>query len=101
MSLAVLFPERIQDFSCVVLLAGLGTSRRHGGGWVLLGGVGAVLGAFIVLFVPAVSRAMLRFLAARHGRMGHVTRGCLTPARFLVGLVMGILAGALSFMPGG
>jgi uncharacterized protein (TIRG00374 family) len=104
MSLAVFFAERIQDFLCIVLLAGLGTSRLHGGGWVMLGGVAAVLGAFVVLFVPQVSRAMLRFLAARHGRMGHLaeriaeilrlTRGCLTPTRFLVGLVMGILAWA-------
>jgi uncharacterized protein (TIRG00374 family) len=100
MSLAVFFAERIQDFLCIVLLAGLGTSRLPGGGWVMLGGVAAVLGAFIVLFVPTVSRALLRFLAARHGRMGHLaeriaeilrlTRGCLTPARFLVGVAMGV-----------
>ncbi len=102
MSLAVFFAERIQDFLCIVLLAGLGTSRLHGGGWVMLGGIAAVLSAFIVLFVPTVSRAMLRFLAARHGRMGHLaeriaeilrlTRGCLTPVRFLAGLAIGLVA---------
>jgi uncharacterized protein (TIRG00374 family) len=100
MSLAVFFAERIQDFLCILLLAGLGISRLHGGGWVMLGGVAAVLSAFIVLFVPTVSRAVLRFLAARHGKMAHVaeriteilrlTRSCLTPARFLVGLAMGV-----------
>ena len=100
LSLAVFFAERIQDFLCIVLLAGLGTSRLRGGGWVMGGGVAAVLAAFIVLFVPTVARALLRFLAARHGRMEHVaeriaevlrlTRGCLTPARFLVGLAMGV-----------
>jgi uncharacterized protein (TIRG00374 family) len=100
MSLAVFFAERIQDFLCILLLAGLGISRLHGGGWVMLGGVAAVLSAFIVLFVPTVSRAVLRLLAARHGKMAHVaeriteilrlTRSCLTPARFLVGLAMGV-----------
>lgn len=101
-SLAAFFAERIQDFLCILLLAGLGISRFHGGGWVMLGGVAAVLGALILLFVPNVSRAMLRFLAARHGRMGHVaermaeilrlTGSCLTPVRFLLGLVIGVCA---------
>lgn len=101
-SVASFFAERLQDFLGIVLLASLAVARFHGGAWVLLGGVALVLAALITLFVPAISRATLRFLSTRHGKLQPVarrmteilllTRGCFTPGRFVVGLVIGIFA---------
>jgi uncharacterized protein (TIRG00374 family) len=102
MSIAAFFAERIQDFLGIVLLASLGIASFRGGVWVLLGGVALVLSAMIILYVPTITRTLLRVLTARHGRMQQVarriteilalTRDCFAPARFVIGLVVGICA---------
>jgi uncharacterized protein (TIRG00374 family) len=98
-SIAAFFAERIQDFLGIVLLAGLGMASFRGGVWALLGGIALILSAMIILYVPAVTRMFLRVLTRR---MQHVarriteilvlTRGCFTPARFVIGLVIGVCA---------
>ena len=100
MSIAAFFAERIQDFLGIVLLASLAVTSFRGAVWVLVGGVALVLGALIILYVPAISRSVLRYLTARPGRLRQIarqiteilllTRGCFTPCRFLVGLLIGI-----------
>jgi uncharacterized protein (TIRG00374 family) len=102
MSIAAFFAERIQDFLGIVLLASFGIASFRGGVWVLLGGVALVLSAMIILYVPTITRTLLRVLTARHGRMQPVarriteilvlTRGCFAPTRFVIGLVIGICA---------
>ncbi len=144
-SLAAFFAERIQDFLAVLLLASAGASLYRGGTWMLALSAAIVVAAMVVLFIPAVTRRPLAILSRRPGalgrlvgRMGEIlrlTRGCMTPGRFVLGLSLGLcawgaeagafwvllqamqspqslvtavsvyafamLAGAVSFMPGG
>jgi glycosyltransferase 2 family protein len=144
-SLAAFFAERIQDFLVILILSSLGASLYPGGKWLLLGSFALVLIALLVLSVPAITQSVLRSIAVHRQSMQAfgrriadillLTRDCLTPARFVLGLAGGVcawsaealgfyilmpalghplpllpaisiyafsmLAGALSFMPGG
>jgi uncharacterized protein (TIRG00374 family) len=144
-SLAAFFAERIQDFFAILLLACAGASIYRGGIWMLAFCCGLVLVAMLVICIPAASRRPLARLGQRTGATGALarrmaeilalTRACLTPGRFILGLSLGVcawgaeawafawllhamhhplglltattvyafslLAGAVSFMPGG
>jgi uncharacterized membrane protein YbhN (UPF0104 family) len=144
-SLAAFFAERIQDFLAILLLASAGASLYRGGFWMLGLSFAIVVAAMLVLFIPAATRWPLAMLGQRAGAIGllaaritevlRLTRGCMTPGRFAVGMSVGLcawgceacafflllqamhaplslvtavsiyafamLAGAVSFMPGG
>jgi uncharacterized protein (TIRG00374 family) len=103
-SIASFLAERIQDVLAIVLLASLAVTPLKGGAWVLLGGVALVVVALMVVHVPRIPRAMLRFMTNRHGKMQalaahtmetlRLTRGCFTPARFASGFTIGLCAWA-------
>ena len=142
-SLAAFFAERIQDFLCILLLAGLAVSWFGGAKWAVLTSLGLIALAALALQIPKIPA--LRALVGGQGRVASLgrrlaeilmlARACLAPRRSLVGFLLGaaawsaeafgfswvlrslghpldlpvslsvyalsMLAGALSFMPGG
>jgi uncharacterized membrane protein YbhN (UPF0104 family) len=144
-SLAAFLAERLQDFLAILLLSSLGASLYGGVGWLLLMSLGLLVLAVGVLYVPSITGWALGLAGGRSGRLGALarrlseililTKACLTPGRFVLGLLIGLcawsaeafgfymlmqamghplhllsavsiyassmLAGAVSFMPGG
>jgi uncharacterized protein (TIRG00374 family) len=144
-SLAAFLAERLQDFLAILLLSSLGVSLYGGVDWLLSMSLGLVALAAGILYVPLITRWALALAGGRRKRLGALvsrlseilalTKTCLTPRRFALGLLIGLcawsaeafgffllmqalgnplrllsaisiyalsmLAGALSFMPGG
>jgi uncharacterized membrane protein YbhN (UPF0104 family) len=144
-SLAAFLAERLQDFLAILLLSSVGASLFGGTKWLMLMSLGLVLLAVMVLYVPSIAEWAFGLVGGRRGRLTALvgrlsetlilTRVCLTPGRFILGLLIGLcawsaeavgfylllqalgnplhlsaaisiysfsmLAGAVSFMPGG
>jgi uncharacterized protein (TIRG00374 family) len=99
-SLAAFLAERLQDFLAILLLSSLGASLYGGAKWLLLMSLGLVALAFVILYVPAITRWALELISSRRGRIAMLirrlaeililTRACLTPGRFVLGLLIGL-----------
>jgi uncharacterized protein (TIRG00374 family) len=101
-SIAAFFSERLQDFIAVFLLSCMGLSLYPGGRWLLLGALGLLVLAFVLLYVPGGARVMIRWseksrLASLFHQMTEIlahARGCLAPVPLVAGLAIGIAAWA-------
>jgi glycosyltransferase 2 family protein len=107
-SLAAFLVERIQDLLGIALLASLGASLYSGAPWLLFGGFGLIVAAIAILHTPRVIEPLLTSIFGRYDRFMSaarrmleilaLARGCLTLARFVAGLLIGLLAwGAEAF----
>lgn len=101
-SLAAFLVERIQDVLGIALLASLGASLYSSAHWLLLGCFGLIALALAILHKPRLIESLLRPLAGRRASLLHaarrvseilaLARSCLSPLRFAVALLTGLLA---------
>ena len=101
-SLAAFLAERIQDVLGIAVLASLGASLYGGAHWLLFGCFGLIVLAVLVLHNSQLIELLLRSLARGHEKLLSaaqrlssilvLARSCLTPVRFVGGLVVGLLA---------
>jgi uncharacterized protein (TIRG00374 family) len=101
-SLAAFFAERIQDFLAIALLASFGATLYRGAQWLVFVSLGLAAGVLFVLQGPPIVEKLLAVtarrwahltrMARRVSEMLALTRGCLSPGRFVLGLAIGMLA---------
>jgi glycosyltransferase 2 family protein len=107
-SVAAFFAERVQDFIAITLLSCLGLSLYPHARTLVAIAATFVAAVLAVLLVPGIAAVCLGWSRDRRGRIAGVAqklldvlmlaRACMTPPRFVAGLLLGLFAWAAEAM---